>query len=76
LLPVSRHVAPPDSRWPSHIQQSGYWFSQGEVEWSPPDDLLEFLGSGERPVAVSLGVMSMSGKQARAGAQIVLQGSP
>jgi sterol 3beta-glucosyltransferase len=73
LLPVSRHVAPPDSRWPSHIQQSGYWFSQGEVGWSPPDDLLEFLGAGERPVAVSLGVMSKSGKQARAGAQIVLQ---
>jgi sterol 3beta-glucosyltransferase len=73
LLPVSRHVAPPDSRWPSHIQQSGYWFSRGESEWSPPDDLLEFLGAGERPVAVSLGVMSMSGKQAHAGARIVLQ---
>jgi sterol 3beta-glucosyltransferase len=73
LLPVSRHVAPPDSRWPNHIQQSGFWFSQGEAEWSPPDDLLEFIGSGERPVAVSLGVMSMSGKQARASAQIVLK---
>jgi sterol 3beta-glucosyltransferase len=73
LLPVSPHVAPPDSRWPSHIQQSGYWFSRGASEWSPPDDLLEFLGAGERPVAISLGVMSLSGKQARYGAQIVLQ---
>jgi sterol 3beta-glucosyltransferase len=73
LLPVSRHVAPPDPRWPSHIQQSGYWFPGGKSEWSPPDDLLEFLGAGERPVAVSLGVMSLSGKQARSGAQIVLQ---
>ena len=73
LLPVSRHIAPADPRWPSQVHQTEYWFSRGQKDWSPPADLLEFLDGGEPPVAVSLGVMSLSGKQARQAAQIVLQ---
>jgi UDP:flavonoid glycosyltransferase YjiC (YdhE family) len=73
LLPVSRHVAPPDPRWPQHIHPTGYWFARPLAEWSPPQDLLDFFEEGEKPIAVSLGVMSMSGKQAREGAHIVLQ---
>jgi UDP:flavonoid glycosyltransferase YjiC (YdhE family) len=74
LLPVSRHVAPPDPHWPRHVLQTGYWYPrQGGNTWSPPEDLLEFLQAGEKPIAVSLGVMSNSGKQAREGAKIVLQ---
>ena len=72
LLPVSRHVAPPDPRWPQHVCPTGYWFARAQKEWAPPPDLLDFLESGEKPIVVSLGVMSMSGKQAREGAQIVL----
>ncbi len=73
LLPVSRHVVPPDARWPARVRQTGYWFARPLEGWSPPQDLLDFLQAGERPIAVSLGVMSMSGKQARQGAQIVLE---
>ena len=73
LLPVSRHVAPPDPRWPEHVHPTGYWFARPLVNWSPPQDLLDFLEEGEKPIAVSLGVMSMSGRQAREGARIVLQ---
>ncbi len=73
LLPVSRHVAPPDPRWPDYVKPTGYWLNRTESNWSPPSDLQEFLNIGEKPIAVSLGVMSMSGKQARLGAQIVLQ---
>lgn len=73
LLPVSRHVAPPDPRWPGHVKHTGYWFNRHEENWAPPPDLLDFLGNGAKPIAVSLGVMSMSGKQARMGAAIVLQ---
>jgi sterol 3beta-glucosyltransferase len=72
LLPVSQHVAPPDPRWPHHITQTGYWFARPQKDWEPSPDFLDFLDSGEKPIAVSLGVMSMSGKQARQGAQIVL----
>jgi sterol 3beta-glucosyltransferase len=73
LLPVSRHISPPDPRWPNQVYLTGYWFSPGQVDWSPPHDLLEFLSSGDPPIAVSLGVMSLSGVQARQGAQIVLR---
>lgn len=73
LLPVSRYVAPPDPRWPPGVCQTGYWFARDLPGWRPPEDLLRFLEAGERPVAVSLGVMSMSGKQAREGAKIVLE---
>ncbi len=73
LLPVSRHVVQVDPRWPSYVYPTGYWFPRGAKEWTPPQDLLNFLEAGERPIAVSLGVMSMSGQQARQGAQIVLQ---
>jgi sterol 3beta-glucosyltransferase len=72
LLPVSRYVHQPDPRWPDQVCQTGYWFSPRHTYWSPPDDLLDFLAAGEPPIAVSLGVMSLSGKQARQGAQIVL----
>jgi len=73
LLPVSRHVAPPDSRWPRHIVQTGYWFPRPDRIWFPPRDLLDFLERGNKPIAVSLGVMSMSGKQAGESVRIVLR---
>jgi sterol 3beta-glucosyltransferase len=72
LLPVSPCVAPPDPRWPPQVYPTGYWFARPLGDWSPPEDLLKFLDAGEKPIAVSLGVMSMSGRQARQGAEIVL----
>ncbi len=73
LLPVSQNVAPYNPKWPTQVCQTGYWYARPLGEWSPPEDLLKFLGEGEKPIAVTLGVMSMSGKQAHQGAQIVLQ---
>jgi sterol 3beta-glucosyltransferase len=72
LLPVSRYVAPPSPSWPSHVCQTGYWFARQTSGWTPPPDLVEFTRAGEKPLAVSLGVMSQSGKQARRGAELVL----
>jgi UDP:flavonoid glycosyltransferase YjiC (YdhE family) len=72
LLPVSRHVAPPDPRWPRHVHQTGYWFPRSDEGWVPPHDLLAFLEGGDTPLAVSLGVMGMSGRRAQEGAQIIL----
>jgi sterol 3beta-glucosyltransferase len=73
LLPVSPNVAVPDSRWPRHVTQTGYWQARPLKGWEPPRGLLDFLESGDRPIAVSLGVMGMSGKRARQGAQIILR---
>jgi UDP:flavonoid glycosyltransferase YjiC (YdhE family) len=73
LLPVSPHVAAPDPRWPRHVCQTGYWFARLQKDWEPPRPLLDFLSCGDKPLAVSLGVMGLSGKRAREGAQIILR---
>jgi len=74
LMPVSPQVAPPQPGWPAHVRPTGYWFARPLEGWTPPPGLLAFLARGQRPVAVSLGVMSLSGKQARQGAERVLEG--
>jgi sterol 3beta-glucosyltransferase len=73
LLPVSRHVAQPHPHWPEFVHPTGYWFPRLPEGWVPPQDLLDFFGKSDKPIAVSLGVMNLSGKQAREGARIVLQ---
>jgi len=73
LLPVSRVVAAPDPKWPPQVRQTGYWFPREAVGWEPPEELLDYLDEGEIPIAVSLGVMSTSGKTARQSAEIVLE---
>ncbi|MHC1781833.1 MAG: glycosyltransferase [Anaerolineaceae bacterium] len=73
LCPVSRHVSPSIAGWPPYARQTGYWFSQNAPDFKPPADLKAFLDAGEPPIAVSLGVMSMSGRQARQGAGIILE---
>lgn len=72
LLPVSPQVASTDPRWPGQVCQTGYWFPRPAGEWEPPRELLAFLRQGDPPIAVSLGVMSMSGRRARQGARTVL----
>jgi sterol 3beta-glucosyltransferase len=72
LLPVSSYVAPPNPLWPPYVRPTGYWFARPLEGWAPPASLQEFLATGDKPVAISLGVMSLSGQQARQGAQIVL----
>jgi UDP:flavonoid glycosyltransferase YjiC (YdhE family) len=72
LLPVSAEISPLNPAWPKQVRQTNYWFARGDSNWVPPSNLVKFLGSGSRPIAVSLGVMSMSGEQARQGARLVL----
>ena len=72
LLPVSPAVAKHDPKWTKQVRQTGYWFARPVAGWRPPQDLLDFLHAGEKPIAVSLGVMSSSGRKARDSARIVL----
>jgi sterol 3beta-glucosyltransferase len=72
LVPVSPHVAAPGPRWPAHARVTGYWQTRAAEDWSPPGDLLDFLDAGDRPIAVSLGVMSLVGRQAEASARMTL----
>lgn len=73
LLPVSPSVAPFNPQWASQVRQTGYWFAREIEGWAPPQGLLDFLAAGEKPVAVSLGVMSTSGRKARESAKMTLE---
>jgi len=70
LLPVSRHVAPPNPQWRPQVRQTNYWNARPLPGWAPPAALLDFLSAGEKPVAISLGVMSAA--NARQSMQMVL----
>jgi UDP:flavonoid glycosyltransferase YjiC (YdhE family) len=73
LLPISPHVAPPDPRWPSYVHMTGYWTARQPEAWKPPDDLLAFLGAGERPIVVTLGAMSLAGDETRQAVLMTLE---
>ncbi len=71
LLPVSHHVAPANPRWLPQVHQTNYWCARPPPGWAPPPALLDFLLAGDRPVAVSLGVMGAT--KGRQSAQMVLE---
>ncbi|MEW5869337.1 MAG: nucleotide disphospho-sugar-binding domain-containing protein [Chloroflexota bacterium] len=70
LVPVSAQVYPPDPRWPVHHRLVGYWFVKDPVGWRPAPDLLAFLGSGDPPLVVSLGAMSLGSQGALQSARL------
>jgi UDP:flavonoid glycosyltransferase YjiC (YdhE family) len=59
LVPVSPAVYAPNPHWAPHHRVVGYWFATEPAGWHPPADLLAFIESGEPPLAVSLGAMSL-----------------
>ncbi len=70
LYPFSREVVPVPADYPPHAHVTGYWFLDQSETWQPPNALSRFLTEGTPPVYVGFG--SMSGTNAAARAQIVL----
>ena len=73
MVPISPHVSPPHPQWPPYAYVTGYWTAHKPEAWAPPQDLLAFLESGERPIAVSLGAMSLAGDETRQAALMTLE---
>lgn len=59
LVPVSPAIYAPNPLWEPHHRVVGYWFANAPDEWKPPAGLLSFLESGDPPVLISLGAMSL-----------------
>ncbi|MGB2895249.1 MAG: glycosyltransferase [Anaerolineales bacterium] len=59
LIPVSPVIYTPEPLWEPQHRVVGYLFAEEPGGWEPPADLLAFLGSGEPPIVVSLGAMSL-----------------
>jgi sterol 3beta-glucosyltransferase len=58
LFGISPHVVPPAADWDDHVRTTGYWFLDGEDDWTPPAGLEAFLEAGPRPVYVGFGSMA------------------
>lgn len=63
LTTVSRHVFQRPSDWGEHWQVTGFLFDD-DPDWSPPQDLVDFLAAGEAPVYIGFGSMPDTKPQA------------
>jgi UDP:flavonoid glycosyltransferase YjiC (YdhE family) len=59
LAPISPAVYTPNARWEPRHCLVGYWFAETPGGWPPSTELLAFLTSGEPPLLISLGAMSL-----------------
>lgn len=55
LYAFSPQVIPQPTDWPSHSHITGYWFLDGETQWTPPPILEAFIHSDDPPVYVGFG---------------------
>jgi UDP:flavonoid glycosyltransferase YjiC (YdhE family) len=62
LTTVSRHVVERPADWDAHFQVTGYLFDD-DPEWTPRQDLTDFLAAGEAPVYIGFGSMPDSKPQ-------------
>jgi sterol 3beta-glucosyltransferase len=73
LVPLSPVVTPPDPNWGAQHKVVGYWFSEEPRDWTPPEDLANFLKSGGPPVVISLGAMSTGKEESLQTAKLFLE---
>lgn len=55
FLPMSQHVIMESDNWTSRNVISGYWYLETSSNYSPPEDLQEFVKNGEKPIFISFG---------------------
>jgi sterol 3beta-glucosyltransferase len=58
LYSFSPVLVPPPADWPKWVHVTGYWFSEPDHSWQPPEDLTDFLSAGPTPVYIGFGSMS------------------
>lgn len=71
LYAISAHLVPRPADWPGHAHLTGYWFLDSAESFTPPDELVAFLDSGDPPVYVGFG--SMAGRDPARMARIVVE---
>jgi sterol 3beta-glucosyltransferase len=55
IISCSDHVFPRPADWPEAVHNTGYWFLEDDGDWTPPQDLIDFLKGGPAPVYVGFG---------------------
>lgn len=71
MLACSPAIVPPDPAWGPQLRPTGYWTLPTDDAWTPPAELVEFLGAGEPPVYLGFG--SMMSRDPRTTTSIMLR---
>jgi UDP:flavonoid glycosyltransferase YjiC (YdhE family) len=56
---VGSHVVPRPADYPESVLISGYWTIPESTDYTPPEDLVQFLDGGDAPVYMGFGSMPM-----------------
>ncbi len=72
LIPCSPVINPPLPYWEKRHQMTGYWLPVTPEGWLADPRLEDFLCSGEKPVVITLGAMSLAPDDAAHTAELVL----
>lgn len=57
IYAVSHTMLPRPRGWGANIHISGSWFDEKVSTWTPPQELLDFLNQGEKPIYIGFGSM-------------------
>lgn len=71
LQTYSRALVPTPPDWSAEYWQCGYWFTEPDPDYTPPEDLARFLGEGAPPLYLGFG--SMPSRDPERLTQIVLR---
>ena len=71
IVSCSNHIFKRPDDWNRHIHQTGYWFVEENTDYTPPIELETFLSSGDKPVFIGFGSMTMTDKLGNLGEMAV-----
>lgn len=57
LQAFSRHILPEPLEYPDWVHTVGFWFLPAPPDWTPPQELSDFLAAGDPPVYIGFGSM-------------------
>lgn len=57
VISTSEHIFSRPADWDAHIHQYGYWFTEENEDYQPPERVVEFLAAGKKPIYVGFGSM-------------------
>ncbi|RCX08076.1 UDP:flavonoid glycosyltransferase YjiC (YdhE family) [Anaerobacterium chartisolvens] len=58
LYPFSEELISRPSDWDENNYITGYWFLHSNKQWQPPQELIDFLSEGSKPVYIGFGSMT------------------
>lgn len=70
IYATSPLVMPRPAEWDEHIHMSGFWYDEEPAPWTPPQELVDFMEAGEKPIYIGFGSM-VSGNMSKTFATVL-----